>query len=343
MTDALAFPDQVFLDARAERIRALAKRVIADVIEIGRLLAECKERCGHGNWLPWLEREFGWTDRTALNFMRVHEWSLKSETVSDLDLPMRSLYLLAAPSTPEAARAEVIARAEAGERLHQDEVKAIVAAYNKAAIEDAARIVHGKTGNTGVAMHPYAERGDEVYETPECAIRALLKVESFGPGAIWEPACCRGSLVRVLRETGRRVVATDINDYGCPDSQSGIDFLMQRRAPDGVDTVLTNPPCRFADEFVRHALTLAPRVMFLRFLFIESQGRCDLIDGKRLRRVYPFIDRLPMMHRDGWEGPRADDSPQIQFAWFVWDQSYRGDIVVRRIWGRERDSDEAAP
>jgi hypothetical protein len=35
-----------------------------------------------------------------------------------------------------------------------------------------------------------------------------------------------------------------------------------------------------ADEFVRHALTLVPRVvMLLRLLFIESQGRCELRDA----------------------------------------------------------------
>jgi hypothetical protein len=94
-----------------------------------------------------------------------------------------------------------------------------------------------------------------------------------------------------------------------------------------------------AAEFVRHALKLAPRVvMFLRLLFIESQSRCDIIDGGQLRRVYPFIDRLPMTHRDNWEGPKIDSSIG-QFAWFCWDRNYRGDIIVRRIWAREKPYD----
>ena len=33
-----------------------------------RLTRDAKERCGHGKWLAWLEREFGWTDDTALRF-----------------------------------------------------------------------------------------------------------------------------------------------------------------------------------------------------------------------------------------------------------------------------------
>ena len=42
----------------------------------------------------WIEREFGWSDRTARNFMNAYALSLKSETVSDLKLPMRELYLV---------------------------------------------------------------------------------------------------------------------------------------------------------------------------------------------------------------------------------------------------------
>jgi hypothetical protein len=170
-------PTLAFLTERAERIRVLGKRVAGDIIEIGRLLAECKERCGHGHWLPWLEAEFGWTDRTALNFTRVYELSLKSETVSDLDLPMRSLYLLAAPSTPDSARTEVIERAGAGERLNRAEVQAIITAHSPAAVQEAADLLRADNRGivTGVAMHPYAERGLDLYETPIPAVKRLAR------------------------------------------------------------------------------------------------------------------------------------------------------------------------
>jgi hypothetical protein len=42
----------VVLAQHAEVIRALGKRVVHDVIEIGRRLTDAKARCGHGNWLP---------------------------------------------------------------------------------------------------------------------------------------------------------------------------------------------------------------------------------------------------------------------------------------------------
>jgi site-specific DNA-methyltransferase (adenine-specific) len=132
-----------FLTERAERIRTLGKRVVNDVIEIGKLLIECKVRCGHGNWLPWLEREFGWTDKTAERYISVYQLSVgKFDTVSNLDLPMRALYLLAAPSTPESARDEVIELAESGKRISHAEVQAIIDAHSPAAVLRAARTIH---------------------------------------------------------------------------------------------------------------------------------------------------------------------------------------------------------
>ena len=117
--------DNRILAKHAAAICRLGKRVVADVIEIGRLLTECKRICGHGNWLPWLDREFGWTDDTALNFMRVYELS-KSRNFRDLSLPLSGLYLLAAPSTPQEARDEIIERAQAGEKIPVVEAKRII-------------------------------------------------------------------------------------------------------------------------------------------------------------------------------------------------------------------------
>ena len=114
---------ETILAQNAEAIRALGKRVIGDIIKIGRLLTEAKKIAGHGNWLPWIKREFGWTDKTAQNFMSVHAMALKNEKFSDLALPVSGLYALAAPSTPEEAREVVVARAESGERLSNKDVR----------------------------------------------------------------------------------------------------------------------------------------------------------------------------------------------------------------------------
>jgi hypothetical protein len=120
--------DDLFLAEKATAIRALGKRVIADVIEIGRLLAEAKERCGHGNWLPWLDREFGWSGQQARRFIHVHELSCegKFNKLLNLAVPISGLYLLAAPSTPQVAKDEVIERGKSGAELSHNTIKGIV-------------------------------------------------------------------------------------------------------------------------------------------------------------------------------------------------------------------------
>lgn len=115
------------LDEYAEKIRAIGKRAFADIVEIGRLLTAAKAIAGHGNWLPWLDKNFGWTDKTALNFMRVGELAAKSEKFSDLNIGISSLYLLAAPSTSDEVREAVVERSERGETLPHAEVKKMIA------------------------------------------------------------------------------------------------------------------------------------------------------------------------------------------------------------------------
>jgi hypothetical protein len=120
------------LAKHAKAIRVRGKRVVDDIIEVGRRLSECKVIAGHGNWLAWLDREFGWDDRTAERFMGVYRLSGKSDNLSNLDIPVSAMYLLAAPSTPEKAREKIIERAEAGEKITTEEAKKIVAGHKPA-------------------------------------------------------------------------------------------------------------------------------------------------------------------------------------------------------------------
>src|SRR5262245_18194435 len=199
------------LAEHAAEIRLLGKRVVADVIEIGRHLTEAKELVGHGNWLAWLDREFGWTDKTAERFMSVHALAGKFDNLSNLDVPVSGLYLLAEPSTPEQARDEIIERVKTGEALTQSQIKET--------IEEAR--AGRRTFMTGTAMCAHAERVLDVYETRPPATRALLKVDS-PTGTIWEPACGPCNIVRALRTAGHHVIATDMVDYKCPGALGGV-------------------------------------------------------------------------------------------------------------------------
>jgi hypothetical protein len=117
-----------------------------------------------------------------------------------------------------------------------------------------------------------------------------------------------------------------------------MDFLKTTKVPDGVGCIVTNPPYMLANEFTAHALKLCPNVvMLLRLAFLESERRSPILDGAGLRRVFVFRKRLPMMHREGWEGRKANSG--MAFAWFVWERGYRGHPIMPRIsWDDERDA-----
>jgi hypothetical protein len=183
-----------------------------------------------------------------------------------------------------------------------------------------------------------AARGNDLYETPPLAVEALLRAETL-PQRLWEPACGRGAMVRALRGAGFSVFSSNLIDYDTPDQDAAHqDFLEQQAAPEGVEAIVTNPPFSIAALFADRALELVPRVyLLLRLAFLEagtgktksSVARRKVLDGGQLARVLVFKGRLPMMHRDGWDGPKS--TSQVPFAWFVWDRYHRGPITIERI------------
>jgi hypothetical protein len=171
----------------------------------------------------------------------------------------------------------------------------------------------------GARVGAGALRGDDFHETPREAVEALLSVEVFC-GPIWEPACGRGAISQVLEEHGHEVISTDLVDRGY--GRGGIDFLMewQPLAP----SIVTNPPFKLALEFARRACDLASDKVALlgRLAWLEGRARRKLFEITPLARVWIFSRRLPMMHRDGYVGPRSTST--IAYAWFVWERAHVG-------------------
>jgi hypothetical protein len=204
----------------------------------------------------------------------------------------------------------------------------------------------------GTRSHTSEERGDNLYETPPEAMRALLSLTRFAP-TVWEPACGKGAISRMLEEAGYDVILSDLRDYGTAnrhgECQEVGNFLDTGRrggkasgitgawkgvlaASEHVD-IVTNPPYGTdLNAFVAHALRVhRPRRMALllnlNFLCgFDDPDRCYAMDECPPTTVYVFTRRLPMMHRDGWTGPHAASS--MNTAWFVWDLAGDGDTAT---------------
>lgn len=104
------------VEQAARTIKPRLRRAAEDIFVIGAALNDVKERLEHGQFGDWLAVEFGLSRRMAQHFMNVAT-RLRAKSEKFSHLPPSSLYLLAAPSTPDAAIQAVEAKLDAGDRL----------------------------------------------------------------------------------------------------------------------------------------------------------------------------------------------------------------------------------
>lgn len=194
---------------------------------------------------------------------------------------------------------------------------------------------------TGNKTASAAARGDDFYASPYAALPPLLVAEGKRlPKVLWEPACGNGALVVPLRNRGFDVIATDLNDWGCPGSEGGVNFLSdvaERYRPHGQFGIVTNPPFGIITRFIERAVAISPYVALLcRLAFLESEGRMHWFPHVGLRRVHVIGERLPMMHRHGYDGPKLSNAGMC-FAWFIFEAGKKpaGQVPLRWVsWKR---------
>lgn len=165
----------------------------------------------------------------------------------------------------------------------------------------------------------------DFYATPPKAVELLLDKECFSR-RIWEPACGEGHISKVLTARGYDVTSTDLIDRGY--GRGGVDFLMVSDSFDG--DIVTNPPFRFAQQFVEHSLdtiTAGHKVaMYMRVQFLESESRRELFECDPPARVYVAHGRFGCARNGEWE---KQSSSAMMFAWFIWEKGFKGDPVLK--------------
>lgn len=129
---ALDAESRIIIQQRTGEIKTLAKRLAADIVDIGGKLVEVKDRLGgNGKFTNWLLAELGWSERTAYNFIGVYE-KFGTANFAIENVAPSALYLLVAPGTPEPARQAAIEMANQGEKVSHRTAKAIVEAAKEA-------------------------------------------------------------------------------------------------------------------------------------------------------------------------------------------------------------------
>ncbi|PSF35026.1 site-specific DNA-methyltransferase [Aphanothece hegewaldii CCALA 016] len=128
---------RLIIQQRTGEIRERLRRSAQDIWEIGQKLADVRSRLKHGQFDIWLKAEFGWSRRTAYNFISVYETFGERATLAQVDIATSALYLLAAPSTSQKVRDEFIEKAKVGESVTHKELREII---QKEKIQPSSRI-----------------------------------------------------------------------------------------------------------------------------------------------------------------------------------------------------------
>jgi len=144
----LAPNDRELVERTAEKIRHHQQRTSREIIGIGKDLIKVKAALGHGHFEAWLVSEFGWSVRTARDYMTMaRRFEAKSAIVAVL--PLATIRLLAAPSTPETITGEIVAELESGGQPNPMDIKDRV---DSARIEAREQIQKAKAAKNGGAL-----------------------------------------------------------------------------------------------------------------------------------------------------------------------------------------------
>lgn len=176
---------RVFVLERAERIHNLARMTAAGIVQIGQYLTEVKERLQLHNqgrsrdnqerlgFLKWIDLEFAWKQAQAYRFIQVYE-NVKVINLINLEIDVSALYLIAAPSTPEPIRQEVLRRAENGQPVTHAGARALVERFAETGEiptvdTDLATLIAERRERVAPEKSSAEERQEERRRREECA------------------------------------------------------------------------------------------------------------------------------------------------------------------------------
>lgn len=182
----------------------------------------------------------------------------------------------------------------------------------------------------GASNHTEEERQKEdYYATDPIAVELLLDLETFNKD-VWECACGEKHMSNVLEKRGFNVRSSDIIKR-CDDIEE-YDFLKKENIEWNGD-IITNPPYKYAEEFVYKALQIIPTgnkvAMFLRLQFLEGKKRKQLFTNFPPTKVLVSSSRIICAKNADFEKMKQGGGSAVAFAWFIWEKGYKGDPIIK--------------
>ena len=161
------------------------------------------------------------------------------------------------------------------------------------------------------------------YVEPSWCTDLLLDHVDFS-GTITDPACGAGTIPKALSSRGFTTRSADIVDRGLGSIR--INFLADFSCP---DNIVTNPPYRLAEAFVRHALEVCAKktAVLVRLDFLASQRRYRLF-ADHPPALLLVLSRRPSMP-PGWIPDVEAKGGMHDYCWLVWDKRAAGPTLTK--------------
>ena len=202
--------------------------------------------------------------------------------------------------------------------------------------------------------HSETEREtNDFYATDPKALELFLdKINEDGielHNDIWECACGTGNLSKVLGKRGYNVLSSDLIYRGF--GIGGVNFLeypekeliyfiensklncikARKDLPISMD-ILTNPPYKYALDFVKHSLDILEdgyyAIFFLKIQFLEGKARKKFFENYPPKYVYIHSERQKCAINNDFS---KVNSSAVCYAWFIWQKGWKGEPIIRWI------------
>ena len=170
----------------------------------------------------------------------------------------------------------------------------------------------------------------DYYSTPTEEVTNILNTLNinFIGKTILEPSAGGGHMLQGIKNyladniNNATIIATDIQDRGCNDIETGAEFdFLSDEYPykDNIDYIIMNPPYSIIEPFVMRSLGIANKgiLMLGRLQFLEGEKRFENILAEYPPTdIYVYVDRIACFKN----GDISQKMSSAQaYAWFYWD------------------------
>jgi hypothetical protein len=131
-----------------------------------------------------------------------------------------------------------------------------------------------------------------------------------------------------MKRLGHEVYSTDLIGRGYGDGC--MDFLGIENFNQTEYNIITNPPYRYANEFIVKSMAILREgkklALFLPIRYLEGKGRKEIFRVYPPKVVYVSSSRLKCAMNGDFDSMSGS---AVSYAWFVWEKGFSGDTILK--------------